>query len=165
MALYKFLYCIVLYKFFSFAPVSNTRGHRYKLFVEQSTRNVRHYVFVDELSIYGIICRPLLTFPPWLNSSVVCYKLICQSTYCILLISKVVFQDGCKCSIEPFYLCLSCFYCYVPDVKLSCMSVLNFYLKITTKVSEFCKLSALKNTPVFWSTVYLVFKAYYKCLN
>ena len=32
-------------KFFSFAPVSNTRGHRYKLFVEQSTRNVRHYFF------------------------------------------------------------------------------------------------------------------------
>jgi len=58
-------------KFFSFAPVSNTRGHRYKLFVEQSTRNVRHYVSVDELSIYGIICRPLLTLPPWLNSNVV----------------------------------------------------------------------------------------------
>jgi len=32
-------------KFFSFAPVSNTRGHRYKLFVEQFTRNVRHYFF------------------------------------------------------------------------------------------------------------------------
>ena len=34
-------------KFFRFAPVSNTRGHRYrpKLFVEQSTRNVRHYFF------------------------------------------------------------------------------------------------------------------------
>jgi len=34
-------------KFFSFAPVSNTRGHRYKLFVEQSTRNVRHYFFLS----------------------------------------------------------------------------------------------------------------------
>jgi len=30
-------------KFFSFAPVSNTRGHQYKLFVEQSTRNIRHF--------------------------------------------------------------------------------------------------------------------------
>ena len=58
-------------------------------------------------------------------------KLICQSAYCIVLISKVVFQDGYKCSIEPFYPCLSMFflatYCYVPDVKLSCMSVLNFH--------------------------------------
>ena len=99
--------------------------------LQQSTRNVRHYFFsVDELSIYGIICRPLLTLPPWLNSSVVCYKLTCQSTYCIVLVSKVVFQDGCKCSIEPVYPCLSCFfatYCYVPDVILSCMSVLNFH--------------------------------------
>jgi len=33
--------------FFSFAPVSNTRGHRYKLFVEQSTRNVRHHFFLS----------------------------------------------------------------------------------------------------------------------
>ena len=24
-------------------PVSNTRGHRYKLFVEQSTRNIRNF--------------------------------------------------------------------------------------------------------------------------
>ena len=34
-------------KFFSFAPVSNTRGHRYKLltFVEQSTRNVYDIIF------------------------------------------------------------------------------------------------------------------------
>jgi len=34
-------------KFFSFAPVRNTCGHRYKLFVEQSTRNVRHYFFLS----------------------------------------------------------------------------------------------------------------------
>jgi len=34
-------------KFFSFAPVCNTRGHRYKLFVERSTRNVRHYFFLS----------------------------------------------------------------------------------------------------------------------
>ena len=89
--------------------------------LQQSTRNVRHYFFsVDELSIYGIICRPLLTLPPWLNSSVVCYKLICQSTYCIVLISKVVFQDGCKCSIEPFYLPDSILACHVFCYILLC---------------------------------------------
>jgi len=45
--------------------------------------------------------------------------------------SKAVFQDGCKCSIELFYPCLSCFfatYCYVPDVKLSCQI---FMLNVT----------------------------------
>jgi len=41
-------------KFFSFAHVSNTRGHRYKLFVEQSTRNVRHYVFLSTSCQYII---------------------------------------------------------------------------------------------------------------
>ena len=29
--------------FFRLAPSNNTRGHRYKLFVEQSTHNVRYY--------------------------------------------------------------------------------------------------------------------------
>jgi len=31
--------------FFRFAPSCNTRGHCYKLFAEQSTRNVRYHFF------------------------------------------------------------------------------------------------------------------------
>ena len=31
--------------FFSFAPANNTRNHGYKLFVEQSTRNIRYHSF------------------------------------------------------------------------------------------------------------------------
>ena len=41
--------------FFSFAPANNTRSHGYKLFVEQSTRNIRYYSF----------CRRVVN--PWNN--------------------------------------------------------------------------------------------------
>jgi len=41
-------------KFFSFAPVINTHGHRYKLSVEQSTHNVRHYFFCRRVVKFNI---------------------------------------------------------------------------------------------------------------
>jgi len=96
-------------KFFSFAPVRNIRGHRYKLFVEQSTRNVRHYFF----------CRRVVNLPPAVDfSTLVKFKrcllqgyLSKYLLYCVLISKVVFFQGGCKCSIEPFYTCLSCFYC------------------------------------------------------
>jgi len=114
-------------KFFSFAPVSNTRSHRYKLL--NNLLVMYDIIFsVDELSIYGIICRLLLTFPPWLHSNVVCYKLICQSTYCIVLISTVRLFYRIVVSALSSHSILACHvFCYIPGVKLSCMSVLNFH--------------------------------------
>jgi len=45
---YKIVFRLInvdFHTFFRLAPSNNTRGHRYKLFVEQSTHNVRYYFF------------------------------------------------------------------------------------------------------------------------
>ena len=85
-------------------------------------RALSHYPFVSFVMMSHcarslitplLICHiTLLTFPVWVNSSVVWYELICRSTYNIALIRLAV-----SAPLEPFYPCLS--YCL-------CMLLCNY---------------------------------------
>jgi len=64
---YKIVFRLInvdFHTFFRLAPSNNTRGHGYKLFVEQSIHNVRYYFLVGVWLMYGTIYHLILIFFP-----------------------------------------------------------------------------------------------------